>query len=517
MKKQLLYTAFILSAFMANAQEPNPATALRYAIDNTLGTARFRGMSGAFGAVGGDLSSLNVNPAGSAFFNSNTAGGTLSNYNTRNNSSYFGGTATDNSGTLDFNQLGGALVFLNTKENSDWKKFTLAINYENTNDFENNIFSRGTNPNRSISEYFTAFANGFNGLGGITLGTLQDADYGELTFIDQQAWLGYQSYIFSPVDPTNTNDPNITSYNSNAPAGGNFYQENVVSSSGYNGKLAFNVSSSYKDKLYLGINLNVHFTDFIQTSSVYESNSGPNNLNSATLRSVIFNNEMHTYGSGFSLNLGAIAKVTKDFRLGLGYESPTWYSLTDELSQSISTTFRTGPNDNPANTESSSGINPNLINIYPTYKIQTPGKVTGSMAYLFGKKGLISFDYSLKDYSATKFKPENDRYYSSVNAKMAETLTTASEFRVGLEYRIKQISLRGGYRFEESPYKDGKTMDDLTGYSAGLGYNFGNSRIDLAYSHSQRDMAVSLLSSFTDAAKVNVKNNNMTLSYTFNF
>jgi len=139
------------------------------------------------------------------------------------------------------------------------------------------------------------------------------------------------------------------------------------------------------------------------------------------------------------------------------------------------------------------------------------------MAYVFGKKGLISFDYSLKDYSTTKFKPENDRFYSSVNSKMAETLTTASEFRVGLEYRIKQISLRGGYRFEESPYKDGKTIDDLTGYSAGLGYNFGNSRIDLAYSHSQRDMAVSLLSSFTDAAKVNVKNNNMTLSYTFNF
>lgn len=517
MKKQLLYTAFFLSAFLANAQEPNPASALRYAIDNTMGTARYRAMSGAFGAVGGDLSSINVNPAGSAFFNSNTAGGTISNYNIKNNSNYFGSTSTDNSSTLDFNQLGASLVFLNTKENSDWKKFTIAVNYEKKNDFENNIFSRGVNPNRSISEYFTSFANGFGDLGGITLGTLQDANYRDLTFIDQQAWLGYQSYMFSPVDPGNTNDPNITNYTSTVPAGGNFYQENRISSSGYNGKLAFNVSSSYKDKLFLGMNLNVHFTDYTQTSSVYETNSGPDNAGIATLHSVVFNNDLHTYGSGFSLNLGLIAKITKDFRLGAGYESPTWYNLTDELSQSISTTFKTGPNDNPANTESSSNINPDVINIYPTYKIQTPGKITGSLAYIFGKKGLISFDYSLKDYGATKFKPENDRYYSSVNRKMAETLTAASEFRVGLEYRIKQVSLRGGYRFEESPYKDKKTVADLNGYSAGLGYSFGDSRIDLAYSYSQRDMAVSLLSSFTDAAKVNVKNNNMTLSYTFNF
>jgi hypothetical protein len=38
---------------------------LRYSQDNLNGTARFRAM-GAFGALGGDLSSLNVNPAGSA-------------------------------------------------------------------------------------------------------------------------------------------------------------------------------------------------------------------------------------------------------------------------------------------------------------------------------------------------------------------------------------------------------------------------------------------------------------------
>ena len=52
-------------------------------------------------------------------------------------------------------------------------------------------------------------------------------------------------------------------------------------------------------------------------------------------------------------------------------------------------------------------------------------------------------------------------------------------------------SFRGGYRFEESPYEESfieneKTMGHLNGYSLGLGYNFGNIKLDLAYDNSSR-------------------------------
>jgi hypothetical protein len=33
--------------------------------------------------------------------------------------------------------------------------------------------------------------------------------------------------------------------------------------------------------------------------------------------------------------LGAIAKLTNEVRVGLAYESSTWYTLTDELSQRL--------------------------------------------------------------------------------------------------------------------------------------------------------------------------------------
>lgn len=508
MKKYLLHTALILSALIANAQEPTPLTAMRYAMDNTQGTARFRGMSGAFGAVGGDMSSINVNPAGSALFNSNSSSVTMSVYNNSNKSDYFGGMAKDNTTTFNFNEIGAAFVFYNTKPNADWKRFTFAINYETTNDFDNDIYTQGINPNRSISEYFTSFANGFGGLGGIPLSVLQDAQYAGLTFADQQAWLGYQSYMFDPV----TNTPNNTAYISNVPNNASYYQTNLINSSGYNGKLSFNFATDYKDVLYLGVNLNSHFNNYFQTSSVYESNSGPNNNTGNTLHTALFNNYTHTYGSGFSFSVGAIAKVSKEFRFGLSYESPTWYNLTDELSQDISTRY-----SDPTNVQSSIYINPAVVNIYPGYKLNTPQKFNGSMTYLFGKKGLISFDYSLKDYSTTKFKPENDIFYNSLNTTMSNSLRAASEIRTGFEYRMKQVSLRGGYRFEQSPYKDEKTIGNLNGFSTGIGYDFGFSRLDFAYSYSQRDMKTYLLSSFTDAATVTTKSNNFFLTYTFNF
>lgn len=507
MKKTVLTLMVCLSALAVQAQEPGTSFALRYVLDDTQGTARFRGMSGAFGAVGGDMSSVNVNPAGSAILSNNTVSGTLSSYNTSRKSNYFGSTSSDNTSTIDLNQLGGAFVFFNTKEGSDWKKFVFAINYENTNNFENNVYFQGVNPNRSIADYFNAFANGIGNLNGVPENVLADNDFTDLDFMDQQAWLGYQGYLINPTSPN--------TYISNAPVG-SFYHQNFFASTGYNGKVAINLASSYREKIFLGVNFNVHFTDYTESSRIIESNNSGNNTDQPTIHTIDFQNDMHTYGNGFSMNLGVIAKVTNDLRLGLGYETPTWYRFTDELSQAIFTTY-TYDDPETAPTDGGYDFAPDIITIYPEYTLQTPGKLTGSLAYVFGKKGLISFDYAYKDYSAMKFRPRDSDYYNALNMDMSDVLTSASEFRIGAEYRVKQVSLRGGYRFEQSPYKDGKTVGDLTGFSAGLGYNFGNSRLDFAFSHAERDSYHALLSRGTDAARMENKLNNLTFSYTLNF
>ena len=498
----LLLAVFSVSSIVAQGV----SDAVRFSHNDPNGTARFSALSGAFGALGGDFSAINVNPAGSAVFLNNQVGFTLSNYSIKNKSNYFGTINNENNNSFDLNQAGGVLVFNDYNPKNDWKKITLGINYENINNFSNSLYAAGVNPSNSIDKYFLSYANE-NIESEIYLKTLQNSYYENLKYPVQQAFLGYNGYIINPIDESN---PNIYKYVSNVPTGGNFYQQNYLESTGYNGKVNFNIATQYKDQFYFGLNLNSHFTDYTHSTSFYESN---NNSSDSGVRSLRFDNDLRTYGDGFSFQLGAIAKVTKEFRLGLAYDSPTWYRLNDELRQTLSSRgFNYG---NPPNTNlTTTTVDSDFVIIYEPYNLRTPGKWTGSLAYIFGKSGLISVDYALKDYSNTKFTPKNE--FKNTNSDLSNLLTTAGELRIGAEYRIKQWSLRGGFRNEQSPYKNGKTIGDLTGMSTGIGYNFGNTKLDLAYSASSRESQNQFFSQgFTDSASVKTKNTSVSLTLLF--
>ncbi|WP_284651901.1 OmpP1/FadL family transporter [Flavobacterium terrisoli] len=497
MKKTLLLLCIGMTFSNIKAQETTPDEAIRLAVDNLTGTARFKAMGGAFGAVGGDLSAIGINPAGSVLFNNNFATITGSIYNAKNKSRYFGTSINDTDSTLDINQLGAVFIFKDGAESkNNWKKIAVGLNYENTNNFNNSVLSAGINPYNSIGNYFVNIAQG------IPTDVLENENYYNMNFYEQQAFLGYNNYIFDPVTST--------TYDSNVPVGGNYYQENQVLTTGYNGKLTGNFAAAYKDILFLGANLNFHFVNIEKISAVYEDNANPTNIGGSTISEILFENRLWTTGSGFSFNLGAIVKPIKSLRIGLAYESPKWYRLTDELQQGVYTYHI-----------DSNGIGSKIYTYpdpitYDPYTVQTPSKWTGSLAYIIGKRGLISVDVSNKDYSNTRIRPKSD--YAGINSFMSNALDNAMEIRVGGEFKIKQVSLRAGYRFDESPYKVDQTFGDLTGYSGGIGYTFGESRFDLAYSYDHRNSNQAFLSSgMTDPARISRYNNNITFSYSVNF
>ena len=524
MKKHIFLLLTGLSFSFAQSQEIRDA--LRYSQDNLTGTARFNAMSGAFGALGGDLSSIAINPAGSAVFANNQVGFTVNSTSKKNKSSYFGTNTTENNNSLDLNQAGGVFVFKSQNPKSNWTKIAVGLNFENTNNFDNATFSAGTNPSNSIGNYFLSYANNsnngapvpqefvnlqngetFNSLYSFLGRNLPNNQYNGLSgFGAQQAFLGYQGFVIDAADPNNNNSP----YLSNVAAGGNYYQENTIVSSGYNGKLSFNASTAYKDKLYIGLNLNSHFIDYRQSSVFYEDNANPLDSNDRVTQ-LQFNNDLYTYGSGFSFQLGAIAKVTDELRAGLTYESSTWYRVNDELSQRL-----IAVRSNNIGSLDSDVVDPRYLNVYEPYKLQTPSKVTGSLAYVFGKSGLISVDYAVKDYSNTKFKPTSDSFLSSLNTEMSNTLQNTGELRIGAEYKIERLSLRGGYRYEQSPYKNKTTIGDLTGYSGGLGYNFGSTKLDLSYAYAKRDSQQGFFTQgLTNGAQINNVNNTVAVSLLF--
>ena len=159
--KKIFLSLLLGTSFIGVSQETTPGDAIRYAIEDLNGSARFRGLSGSMGAVGGDLSAININPAGSVVFKYNTFSATVSGFNQKNNSTYFGSKSTDNDFKLDINQIGAVFVFNNTDQNSGWQKMSVGVNYENTNNFNNQLFLKGTNPLNSVGNYFVDAAQGY--------------------------------------------------------------------------------------------------------------------------------------------------------------------------------------------------------------------------------------------------------------------------------------------------------------------------------------------------------------------
>ena len=498
MKKLVLIISLIASVGFAQ----NINDAILFSGENIQGTARYNAMSGAFGALGGDFSAINNNPASSAVFKNSLLTGTLGVNGSNNDAEYYGTRTYESNSEIGINQLGGAFVLNNIKEDSNWKKFVIAINYNQVQNFDKEYYISGKS-DTSVSSYFLSQANGlqFQDLQILSGEYIEEAYLNILEaygYQHQQAFLGYYGGVIDPVDgsdPANTLYVSTGEYTS-------VNQDYYYSNRGANSKFNFNLATQYKDVLYLGVALNGNFINTERITSIRETGYDT----SSQLEFVTFDNKLKTTGAGFSMQIGAIGKIGKMLRLGASFHSPTWYVLNDEQSQKI--------NSNLADIDINF-IGENQVTIFEDYKLRTPAKLTGSVAVVFGKHGLLSLDYHYKDYNNIKLRSNSG--FADTNRNISNSLVGTSSFNLGGEYRIQKWSLRAGYRFEESPYNNKAVMDDLTGYSLGFGYNFGRSKIDFAYSQKNQKINHQLYDTgLTNTAKIDEQNGAVTASFTLN-
>ncbi len=499
----------IIAAFsFAVTQAQNTTDGLRYSTQQNIGTARFTALSGAMGALGGDFSAISTNPAGGAIFLNSSLMFSASLFDVENKSNYFGNNEKSFSDDVALNQLGGVFVINNSNEESAFKKFTIGLNYTINRNFDNQLYIAGTGTT-SIGDFFLAQAQG------IPLNLLQTQPNESISELyqylgqyegnaAQNAFLGYQAFLFDPVDP---NNPTNTAYTSNI-SGSNFNQEYTYLSQGYNSKFSINFASQITNDLFFGVNINTHTIEFDQSSYLLESNGNPG----STVNRVGFENNLSVTGAGISAQIGGIAKVATNLRFGLSLDTPTWFQLSEETTQSLeSRRLFEGQNINEF-------VDPRIINVYEDYTLRTPGKISASAAYIFGLNGLLSFDYSYKDFSKIEFTPINGASFNDLNNTIENTLKAVSTYKVGAEYRRNELSLRGGFHYEESPYKDDSIVGDVMGFSFGAGYNFGKFTFDLAYSRSEQERNQQIYSvGLTDAAAINSIYSNYVASLGFNF
>lgn len=537
--KRILIIGLSLLGGVLSAQ--NLTDGLRYSMEGLNGTSRFNAMSGAFSSLGGDLSAVALNPAGTSIFTRSEMSLTLAGVNSKNDAN---GRSTISSDFL-LSQFG--VAFPITIGEEGWKNIAFAFNYQKTHNFDVNDLNYTHRSNgANLGDYFVHFANGmtqdklFLNDYKYNVRTSQwEAEYqGGLSALYSRmgrspdpyryrnAILGYTAGLIGPKNQPSEMESlaklpekeregkgnailKEKQYRRNFSDGTTTLQNVERYTEGGVNKYNFNFAGRY-DFISFGINLNSHSVDYRVVTRYQENYSN----NTATygkmppIYSALYKEDVRTVGSGFSLQLGAIAEVATGLRIGLTYASPTWYTLQNEMSQSLSTRLQ----DN-----GTISADPNVVAVYEKYNFRTPGSWTVGASWVWNKQLILSADYMYRGYKYMRFTSDNQ---NSENAIIQNTLGDTNSLRFGAEYRLplsktNHLFFRGGYRYEQSPYKtELKPIGDLTGFSTGLGVSISNMRFDLSYDRATRAYHPQIFESvLTDTPKVDNTLQNILLSF----
>ena len=504
MKKIKLF-AFIFSALLtsSNVLAQSVGEVARYASEQLNGSARYQAMGGAFGALGGDLSSISNNPAGSSVFAFNEAGATMGVQSFSTDANYLGGFSNAEKSSFDISQAGFVLVLANPS--SKWDKVAFGFNTQTVNNFDKNLFAKGTNFNRGLEDYF------LQNVSGIPFNTFDfnnnpDDEYSFLGsrfgYATQQAYMGLYNYAI-------TYDGVNDTYIADGLVGGGIDQTHEYNTSGKQQLYTLNFSGRYMKQLSLGFNLNIYAIDY----AAYKATSDRYLDNVSSLSQALLQQDLNTFGTGVSFQFGAIFKATDMLRFGANYTSPTYYELEDEYTEGLETNYI----DSTGETQRAA-IYPNIVNLNGPYKFKTAGKVQGSAALVLGKRGILSVDYGKKNYGSSSVMLPYAEDTNALNSDINKTLDDATYLRVGGEGRIGDLSLRAGYWQEQSPYKNKAIIDDFSGFSLGMGIRFGSGSLDLAYTKSTQEYAQQLYyTGLTDSASINENTGQVVLTYNVRF
>ncbi len=540
MRNFYLIVPMLALPLMSEAQ--SAIDAYRFSQPDMKGTARFMGMGGAFGALGGDLSSISTNPAGLGVYRRGEVGVTMDFDIQSAMSETQGYKNTQNQTRYPLNNVGGVVSF--NLYNKVMPNFNMAFTYNRSASF--NAHYSGSVP--KLYNSLTNYIAGVTNTEGATVADLQSSNsfdaYNPNDGGYAAPWLsilGYDSYF---ITPTGDNDqPNwIGQWNSQTSGTGVYDVLTTGAANEYN--IAF--AGNFSNKLFWGLDFGIVDLDYNMTSiwgekldnATVDNTYGTPNTSAEWMMS----NYYSASGTGYNLKIGLIYRPIQELRLGLSFATPTWYSINESY------LARTRYNYADLDLRDSDG-NPIPTNAVTnggqwgtnSYNFRTPWKLTVSAAGVIGSNLILSADFEWQKYNKMRFYDGGGNYYDygydsdyfpdwgwddlwyapatrasqqkaspafynsdpwyATNQDIEDYYKSTTTIRVGAEYRITpRFSVRAGYAHVSSPVKteakDGSMMiytsgtmtnyrmDNDTNYiTCGLGYNFNNFYIDAAYVH----------------------------------
>ena len=447
--KRTVIIIFLLQIvwFGLSAQDQYDALLITREINS--GTARFIGLGGAFGSLGGDMSVAGINPAGLAIYRSpvltitpgvfnNTSTSTFSEFNNLKNDDFEYRMTLDNIG----------YIWAKSNKSGSLAGSAFGFGYNKLNDFNQRIIIGPVNSeNTSLADYYTNRLND-------TENTFSDfeLDYYVYPFLDAGIVVDRGSEYandFRDAEYGQTMEKSITRY-------------------GNKGEYFISYAANFSDILYVGGTFGIQKFTFNENTNHLERDI---DNRSDTINSINFREYYEIEGSGVNFKFGMIFRPVDFLRLGAAFHSPTKYSLTSNYFTIASAAF-----DQVSGYSNTSVYSPEAEF---DYEVLTPYKAIFSLGFILDKYGLISIDYEWVDYTKMKLQADGESY-SDINSEINDDFVSTSNIKAGAEIRLGTISLRGGYAFYGDPYSsvNENSGQDISVFSGGLGINSKNYFID---------------------------------------
>ena len=419
MKRNLLLIIALFAYALSFGQ--GEIDAFRYSNNDLSGTARGQAMGGAFGALGGDVTGVAINPAGIGVYRSSEIVGNMSLISPIINSS----TIQESNTKFNFENISYISYYPLIK--GDVLSLNFGFNYNRVKNFNQSYNASSSEMKTSLTDYMVNLTNGI---------PHYTWDYSDIynTKVPWLSVLAWDGYLI------NMQDGSSNSYESILEIGERVSPKLNVSEKGCVEVYDFTIGSNISNFFFWGLTFAITDLSYSMTSYYDESFLG--------VQGSGFNlyNSLETKGSGYQLKAGVIVRPTDIFRIGLSYHSPIWYSMTDYYYANLTPRGIYDDNDRIVGmTETPNGS--------VSYYLRTPGSFTLSMAAVLSSKAIVSLDYENKNYAAMNLKDKNRFNLGNVNTIIKEDYKNTSTIRAGFEYRFTpQLSGRLGYAWAQNPY-----------------------------------------------------------------
>ncbi len=446
MKKITTFIIAILGIIgVANAQ--GDYEAFTFSQSDYLGTARFMGAGGAFGATGGDFSALSTNPASIGLFKRNETSFTFMGLSFSNTDSYYYG---NHNSTRNFKYIlpeAGIVTVRKIHRDNEWRSWQFGFGYNRIMDF-NNTLRFSANTHNTLMNQVINHVNGIN--------------YNNLS---GDGYLAWNSWLIDTI-PGTTNQ--YYSFFSDE----DIYQKAVVTRKGAIDEMVLSVGGNYGDKLFIGATVGFPFLNFTEITTYTEDPVNVDDI--AGINDYTLFTEQRNSGTGVNLKLGLIYQPAEFLRLGASFHTPTYYWVVrDNLYREMTTHYSNGK----SNTNSYTNNN--------RFSLVTPLKFNVSAAFLIAKRAFIAAEYEFQNYGMANLNADNYDYVFE-NELVQAKYGVAHNIRVGAEVNITQgFVMRAGYRLKTSPYKsaDNNYNNTTQFISGGIGFRGEYIFCDLSYAY----------------------------------